>query len=87
MVTPVIVSWASVNAWAMPKSATLTRPPVLRQHVAGLDVAVHDAPRVRRIERIRDLLARCCAATVGGSGPRSRRAPARSPPVTSSITM
>ena len=46
-----------------------------------------DAPGMGRVQRIGDLLRRCRAAAVGGSGPRSRSTAARSPPVTSSITM
>ena len=38
----------------MPKSATSAWPS-LQQHVLRLDVAVHDAARVRVVERIGDL--------------------------------
>ena len=40
----------------MPKSATLTRPELRQQHVGRLDVAVDDAARVGRVERLEDLL-------------------------------
>ena len=40
----------------MPKSATLTRPPLVSSTLRRLDVAVDDAARMRRVERLADLL-------------------------------
>ena len=40
---------------AMPKSTTFRRPSCAAQHVLGLEIAVHDALAMRRVERLGDL--------------------------------
>ena len=44
------------SALASPKSSTLTAPSGLRLMFAGFEIAMDDALRVRRLERVRDLM-------------------------------
>ena len=71
---------------ARPKSRTFTRPALVHHDVPGLDVAVHDAARVRGHERVGDL-----QDDVHGLRDAPARAPSRSAesvrPATYSIAM